>query len=50
MNSLMNSCVPCKIKCIIKWSNMHYSIYVGVKGAQVEELWSLDDKQFDELK
>ncbi|XP_012222594.1 ubiquitin carboxyl-terminal hydrolase isozyme L5 [Linepithema humile] len=22
----------------------------GVKGAQVEELWSLDDKQFDELK
>lgn len=23
---------------------------LGVKGAQVEELWSLDDEQFDNLK
>lgn len=29
---------------------IHIKISSGVKGAQVEELWSLDDEQFDDLK
>lgn len=37
------------LKCIIKCNTIYY-ITLGVKGAQVEELWSLDDEQFNELK